>query len=294
MDGEELLWELAGLEAEVDRGGAAGIGSELPESALVVYRSGRMPRPESDRVEAALIASLNERRRLEALAGVRIPAPVSVRRRLFGDAGGAVEARSRGGWGKARWRLLAAAAVGVLAVVGLWQAGERGLLPGIRRGVAARPVLPAYHVSLVGTAALRSLPEGSTGGGQTGVFETRPETVVEISVLPETAPSIPVTFGLYRRVEGKERLRRVPDAEIDVLEENRGAARIRLRASSLVGEAPGTRSFFIVVTEPGALRDELSVTGASSAAEALQAACGGRVYERTITLAGRESGSRTP
>jgi hypothetical protein len=294
MDSEELLWELAGLEAEVDRGGAAGIGSELPESALAVYRSGRMPGPESDRVEAALIASGNERRRLEALAGVRIPAPASVRRRLFGDASGAVEVRSRGGWRRPRWRLLAAAAVGVLAVVGLWQAGERGLLPGIRRGVATRPVLPAYHVSLVGTAALRSLPEGSTGGGQTGVSETRPETVVEISVLPETAPSSPVTFGLYRRVEGKGRLRRVPDAEIDTLEENRGAARIRLRASSLVGEAPGTRSFFIVVTEPGALRDELSVTDASSEAEALQAACGGRVYERTLTIGGREPGSKTP
>src|SRR4029453_12711887 len=105
MDGEELLWELAGLEVpDVAGAGLDGAGRALPESALQGYRSGLMSAPESDRVEAALIASRSERRRLEALAGVQVLAPASVRRRLFGDAGGSVARPARAGWRDAPWR----------------------------------------------------------------------------------------------------------------------------------------------------------------------------------------------
>src|SRR5262249_11713836 len=141
MDGEELLWELAGMEAEWEGADVVGAGRELPEAALEEYRSGGMAAPESNRLEAALIGSRRERRRLEALAGVHLPAPASVRRRLFGDAGGAVEDRPRVGRREARWYLpvaASAAAIAVLGLVGLWQAGERGALPGIH----PRPLLP--------------------------------------------------------------------------------------------------------------------------------------------------------
>src|SRR5262245_64173434 len=113
------------MEADTPERGAAGIGRELSEAALQSYRSGRMADPETDRVEAALIASRGGRRRLEALAGVRIQAPDSVRRRLFGDAGVSVERRPREGR-RAPWRILAAASVALLAVLFLWQAGVRG------------------------------------------------------------------------------------------------------------------------------------------------------------------------
>src|SRR5262249_62064170 len=103
MDGEELLWELAGMEAEWEGADAVGAGRELPEAALEEYRSGGMAAQESDRLEAALIGSRRERRRLEALAGVHLPAPASVRRRLFGDAVGAVEDRPRVGRRGAGW-----------------------------------------------------------------------------------------------------------------------------------------------------------------------------------------------
>jgi len=293
MNDEELLWELAGMEPhEVTEAGTAGAVRELPVSVLEEYRSGQLPVRESERVEAALIASRSERRRLEALAGIRILAPASVRRRLFGhDAGSLARAsRRRLAWRAAPWRIAAAASIGLLALLVFWQAVQRDLLPWNLRGAAARP-LPEYRIEITGAASLRSLSGTSGAAGSSGEAagsspEALPDTVVRLAVLPETAPSTVVELGVYRR-EG-EYLLLVPSEEILSFESQRGAWTLELTARSLVGESRGVHSFYLAVTEPGQLRDTVSVTGAADPVVALRAACGGRVFERNLTIVDRE------
>lgn len=161
--------------------------------------------------------------------------------------------RGRGGW---RLASIALAAASILLAVWL----------GLRPGTAP---IPAFDVHVEGLALERGGPGGATAF---------PDTRVRVHVDPAGDAVAGLSYDAYR-LEGNA-LARVVDLAVEA---PRGHAVLSAPAIRLVGDAPGPREFFVVVSRRASLPDRIDF-GSAGPAAALAGASGGNVYPVTLTI----------
>jgi hypothetical protein len=225
------------------------------DSMLHAYRQGGLPPIEAGQLEWRLAGSRRGRARLAELAGVRIDAPARPATTSYRRA---------------------AAVLAVAATIGI------AVLLVVGRGTpwtqAPRP-LPDFAIRAEGLATTRGRP---------GDARALPDGRVRVVVEPRGDAIPGLHFAAYRLDEsGLTRL--IEPAEL-AIEADRGSAVLTARADRLIGPAPGTRPFFVVVGDRDPLPDRVAVPAAGAVAE-LGRISGGRVYQVPLTIVDATDGA---
>ncbi len=254
---EEIIWELSRHDEPAATGQA--VPGELDD-----YRAGRLEGEAARRVATRLGRDPEVRRQLIERSGLAAAAPPPALRERVLEA---FEASGRPA-PKRRW----ATWLGSAALAA-------SLLMAVLFGLRASRQLPAELAYRVEVSALQGLRQDDPPAGPTEVVRAYPETLVEISAIPEDLAEADLEAALYRqRPAGLERLR---DLEPET---DRGAIRWRVRADRLAGPDPGVHNLFLVI----ARRGDLPSGGVLEPGEAPERALGaGRrrlVYRRPILL----------
>jgi|GEM_PF-2325726 len=242
---EDLLWELARLEEAQEDSAEPSRSPDLqdsfvPEAVLEAYRQGALSAEEELRVERSLAQSPAARERLALLAGVR-PTPLSAaaRRRFLRAAksSGRALPKPAAPLREATW-WLAAAAVLVILAGGAWL---------WRTGPVTETTLPGIDASIQGLALVRNGEAAPAAGRDFTTAEPDTAVTVGVDVHP---PRAGLSAGLYVFWPERRAVVRLP---LEATWENRGQARFRALARSMVGDEPGTYRLFAVVARAGAL-----------------------------------------
>jgi hypothetical protein len=227
---------------------------ELPRAEGQDHR----PAPPDASLQAYRAGSLPSRdaTRLEwALAGSR-----RGRERLAELAGISLAPPTRRGKGLHRLAPTALALAAMLAVAAL-------LI------VQRRDPLPVFEVRVEGLASVR---------GEAGQARALAQGTVRVRVEPRGEARAGLRFGAYRLDQGV--LVRLQEPEEVRTEADRASAVLTARAERLVGRAPGTRPFFVVVSEQTRGLASRVQVGEEDPERSLRRAGAGRVHRVWLTI----------
>ncbi len=254
---EDIIWELS-REAE------PATSEPADPQELDDYRAGRLD-DEAARLMASRLGRDPEARRrlIERSALATAEPPPAVRARVLE----AFEA-SRQRTPPRRW----APWLGSVAVAA-------SLLLAVTFAVRAPRELPAELAYQVEVSGLQALRQDDPAADPTAAVRAYPETLVEISAIPEEFAEGDLEAALYRQRQG--RLERIRDLEAQA---DRGSIRWRARADRLVGPEPGVHNLFLVIARRGDLPSGGALEPGETPENALSAARRRLVYRQTILL----------